>query len=315
VSLPFVRVAGGSLRLGDRPHRFVGVNRYDLLSSARYRCGRHYDDSELARLLSEIAGTGATVLRTWVFSGFTDGGRDFSTLDRLIEGARRHDLRLVLTLENQWRDCSVADPSTADGRKGPAWFAGGWRDSLRPYLEAIGSRYRAEPQILAWQLMNEAESTDADALLGFAEEASALLKAVDPDHLVSLGTIGAGQAGTTGARYKKLHALPTIDLVEAHDYHHDEDPLPRSIADDLAVAWALGKPFFVGEAGIAAPPCSSIQRAARFEEKIRAAFDAGASGYLVWSFYDLSTPTGWDFGPDDPLATVLARTARALLSS
>jgi endo-1,4-beta-mannosidase len=313
----FVGVAGGQLCLDGRPFRFLGANRYDLLSSPRYRCGRHYADDELERLVDEAAATGLRVLRTWAFSTYTDGGRDLAALDRLLDAARRQDLRLVLTLENEWSDCTTPDGSTSDGRKGPAWFAGGWRDTLGPYLDGMVARYRDEPQIAAWQLMNEAECTDAGALRGFADEASARIKAIDPNHLVSLGTIGTGQAGTTGGNYRRLHELAHIDVVEAHDYHHDEIAMPSLIAADLAVARALGKPFVVGEAGIALPtPASEAdrhQRARRFEAKIRAALAAGASGYLVWSFYDLHRPTsGWDFASDDPLADVLRSIAATL---
>ena len=44
------------------------------------------------------------------------------------------------------------------------------------------------------------------------------IKSIDPNHLVSLGTIGSGQCGTSGDYYKQLHAIPTIDLCEVHDY-------------------------------------------------------------------------------------------------
>jgi endo-1,4-beta-mannosidase len=236
-------------------------------------------------------------------------------IDRLIAAGKRHDVRLLLTLENEWQDCTEPDASTADGRKGTAWFAGGWKTTLQPHIERLVARYRDEPQIAMWQLMNEAECPSADALRTFAEEASSLIKSLDGNHLVSLGTIGTGQLGTEGDDYKRLHEIPTIDIVEAHDYHAEREALPEKIAMDMEVARAIGKPFFVGEAGIAAPlpqhPFSFEERAALFDAKLEAAFERGASGYLVWSFYDLTGGNwqGWDFGPGDPLAAVLKRRA------
>jgi hypothetical protein len=98
-------------------------------------CGRGYEDAELARLLDElVASTGARLLRTWAFARFTDGGRDFSTLDRLIAAARARGLRLVLTLENEWRDCTDADATTSDGRKGAAWIAAHWAAGTDGFL-------------------------------------------------------------------------------------------------------------------------------------------------------------------------------------
>jgi endo-1,4-beta-mannosidase len=324
---PFVSARDGALCLDGAPFRFVGVNRYDVASAPPgapgFACGRRYDDATLERMMGELAQLGVRVLRTWAFQSFTAGGTDFSTFDRLIASARRHDVRLALVLENEWRDCTEPD-ATPDGRKGSAWFAGGW---LRPlgaqplsyaeHLDAIVGRYRDEPQIALWQLMNEAEG-DFVSLHDFARRASERVKAIDPNHLVSLGTMGTGQPGTAGFDYLRLHAADTLDLVEAHDYGAERDGFPQALANDLAMARHLGKPFFIGEAGIAAPapahPFSYPERAALFDAKLSAAFAAGVTGYLIWSYYDLSTTNwqGWDFGPGDPLAAVVARHAAAV---
>lgn len=331
-----MRAIGEDLWVAGARLRFVGANRYDLASSppsaGGYVCGRGYEDAELARLLDElVASTGARLLRTWAFARFTDGGRDFSTLDRLIAAARARGLRLVLTLENEWRDCTDADATTSDGRKGAAWFASGWQGAYREHVTRVVSRYRDEPTIAMWQLMNEAESPDGDALLSFARDAAALVKSLDPNHLVSLGTIGTGQAGTDNDRFARLHALDGIDIVEAHDYAQPPtyaeaaEPIPgatatgapraNSIASALATARALGKPFFIGEAGLTAPrPPHAFtveERAAAMDAKIAAHWAAGTDGFLVWSFYDLvpGDPQGWDFDGADPLAAVLRRHA------
>lgn len=330
-----MRAVGEELWAAGARLRFVGANRYDLASSppsvGGYVCGRGYEDAELARLLDElVASTGARVVRTWAFARFTDGGRDFSTLDRLIAAARARGLRLVLTLENEWRDCTDGDPATSDGRKGPTWFAGGWQGAYREHLSRVVARYRDEPAVAMWQLMNEAECPDADALLAFARNASALVKSLDPNHLVSLGTIGTGQAGTDNARFERLHALDGIDVVEAHDYAQPPtyaeaaEPIPgttagapraNSVASALAAAHAVGKPFFIGEAGLTAPrPPHAFtveERAAALDAKIAAHQAVGTDGFLVWSFYDLAPgdPQGWDFDGADPLAAVLRRRA------
>ena len=91
--------------------------------------------------------------------------------------------------------------------------------------------------------------------------------------------------------------------------------LPAKIAADAQVAVELGKPFLIGEAGIAAPtPMYSFsrdERAALFDAKLAAHFSGTTDGFLVWSFYDLSPVNwqGWDFAPQDPLSTVLAKWA------
>ena len=55
-------------------------------------------------------------------------------------------------------------------------------------------------------------------LVDWATDVSGLVKSIDANHLVSLGTIGSGQCGADGPRYQAVHAIPTIDLCEYHDY-------------------------------------------------------------------------------------------------
>jgi mannan endo-1,4-beta-mannosidase len=331
----FVTTANGALFVDAQPFRLIGVNRYDVASfppgSGKYACGNAYSDAQLDQLLSEIvSSTGATVLRTWAFQSFTAGGTDWSSLDRVVAGAKKHGLKLIFTLENEWRDCSEPDSSAADGRKSGAWYRDGYKKptgayplAYRDYVQAVVRRYANEPTVALWQLLNEAESDDAQALLDFTRDVAALVKSLDGRHLVSLGTIGGGQAGTAGAAYRKLHALPQIDLVEAHDYHNESVALPgapgskeNSVYADLADARALGKPFFVGEVGIAAPtpmyPFTVADRAKYMDAKLQATLGAGAVGVLVWSFYDLRADNheGWDFNGADPLAAVLKRYAK-----
>ena len=125
------------------------------------------------------------------------------------------------------------------------------------------SRYKDNPTILAWQLINEAEvkpgasarcSADAATILkSFATDISALIKSIDRNHLVSLGTIGGGQCGAQEAEYQDLHDIPTIDLCEYHDYQ-PHDPMPGDEYNGLQVridqCKGLQKPLFVGETGI-----------------------------------------------------------------
>jgi hypothetical protein len=319
----FVTAQGGDLFLGPQRFRFVGANRYDLASfppgSGKFMCGRGYSDADLDQLMGELANSaGATVLRMWAFQSFTLGATDWSTLDRAVVTAKKHGLRLIFTLENEWQDCTNADPASPDGHKSAAWFATGYKSPLgtaplsyRAYVQAAVARYKDEATLAMWQLLNEAESTDGAALLAFAADMAQVVKAIDKQHLLSFGTIGTGQPGTAGSAYHDLYALAGLDVVEAHDYGAETTAMPGPIGTDVTTAAALGKPFFIGEAGIAAPspmyPYSFADRATYMDAKVKAHWAAGTDGFLIWSFYDLKADNwmGWDFGPTDPLAAVL----------
>ena len=151
----------------------------------------------------------------------------------------------------------------------------------------------------------------AQTLKAFASDVSTEIKRVDPNHLVSLGTIGSGQCGAQGAEYQDIHNLATIDLCEYHDYHSNA-PMPGDAFNGLQVRInqcnALGKPLFIGESGIKPTDVDgTLQgRANVFEQKFDAQFAAGVVGELVWAWNkDASTLDNYNIGPGDPVLAVL----------
>jgi mannan endo-1,4-beta-mannosidase len=147
---------------------------------------------------------------------------------------------------------SVGFESTPHGR------IAGW------CLEVV-NRYRDNPTIMAWQLMNEA-STPADnasgacstssatTLRSFAQDMAGAVKADDQNHLLSLGTVGGGECGTRGTDYQFVYSVPGIDLCEMHDYGPAWEPIPQNpdngLMARLAQCGALNKPLLMGETGI-----------------------------------------------------------------
>jgi hypothetical protein len=234
---PFAGRRGTAFVRHGTPFRPLGVNYYNAAGDPEiFQCGTPLDEPD-ARLDDQFrrirAETGANVVRFWAFRSYTSGGTDWRALDRVIRMAQAHDLMVIPVLENQWADCAHGGPRTAD------WYAGrylepddGYPISYEEYVRRIVTRYRDEPTIFAWMLMNEAEakrpdgSGDPDALYAFAEQMTRLVRELDPNHLVALGVIGRGQPGTADAAFERLHALRTVDLVSYHDYQADQVPLP-----------------------------------------------------------------------------------------
>ena len=317
---PFVTRHGAMLLRNGKPFRFVGVNCYRLLEYA--------DDPE--PVFAPLAAHGVKVVRFWAFQPMCSAVTgDFSRIEKLVAGAKRHDILLLPVLENHWSDCTLSM-----SLKPKEWYAAGWRTNAfgavsLPYgefLRAIGAWFRDEPQILAWQLINEPEiepDTDENfALLRqFARDAARELKHADPHHLVSLGLLGLGQPATARDKFSALHRLGDIDLVSAHDHGYIYDPMPgrdwrdpgNSFYGDLRDAATLGKPFLASESGIPLPWVQGdrSRRAELFRAKLRAFFAAGGAGYLVWNF-EPETDTECGFDADDPLLPALAQAAGEL---
>jgi hypothetical protein len=316
----FVGRSGTSLTLAGQPWRFVGFNDYQLTSlpGGAYYCGRTLDQGTLNSILADAKSSGATAVRTWFFQSYYDLNArrqvvtpSYAAFDRVLSAAAANGLKVIPVLVNEWQDC---EPPSVNKNLG--FFQSGYKAagygyplSLRSYASTVAAHYATDTRIAFWQLGNElesnspggcsasAESAGASALRAFADDMTAAIKAVDPNHLVSLGTIGSGQCGLAGSDYQYVHA-GRVDLCEYHDYGDVTHAIPGDAYNGLAVRFsqcqALGKPLFVGESGIVADTgdygqstgtinSTSLQlRAGFFNAKMTAAFARGAAGYLLW---------------------------------
>ncbi|MEI6085437.1 MAG: cellulase family glycosylhydrolase [Verrucomicrobiota bacterium] len=305
-----------------QPRRFIGVNCFDL---ARY--ADRADD-----IFAHLATNGVRVVRFWAFQKYCGPtGTNFARFDQIIAAGKHHGIQLLPVLENHWKHCTY---NAGLEWKPPAWYDTGWRTekfggaplTYRDYLHAIVRHFQNEPQILAWQLVNEPEiEPDTPAsfatLRRFTRDVSRELKQADPYHPVSLGLLGLGQPATTGQQFRQLHNLPGIDLVTAHDHGYMNEPLAgkdwplveNSLYADLLDARALRKPFIVTEAGIAIEWVNGdrVKRAELFRAKLRAFFAAGGTGYILWN-YEPEPDTNYGFGPTDPVLPMLRQMAAEL---
>ncbi len=305
----------GQLFLDGQRYRFVGLNVYSLASgpagSGLYYCGRQHSDADVDAIMNETVAMGASVIRFSAYQSFTAGGADFSRIDFLVEQARRHGLKLIPVLENQWPDC------TRGGYKYAGWYDagyrrpyGGYRRSFTDHVRTIVGRYRDEPVILMWQVMNEAESRtrlweeDSEALLSFAEDIGSLVKSIDDRHPLCLGTSGLRRPGSGGEDYRRLAGIGVYDVVEAHDYGAETVAWPEIIREARTTAGEAGKPFIIGEVGVRSPPRSRSERARLIRAKLEAAWAADVDGIMIWS-YRAGDGTDRDFEADDPLVETI----------
>ncbi len=171
-------------------------------------------------------------------------------LDFLVAEAGRRGMRLVVFLNNFW-DWSGGMPqylSWATGEPAPGVNVAAWTDynaavtayytdakaqaMNRAHIAMLlgrkntvsGLRYRDDPAIMAWELANEPRRGDVAgreaelfaALLRWADETSAYIHSLDPNHLVTTGSEGAWGCGYSLENFSALHALPGIDYACFH---------------------------------------------------------------------------------------------------
>ena len=129
-------------------------------------------------------------------------------------------------------------------------------------------RYVDDPAIMSWQIGNEPRAFSKDALPDFEKwlaEASALIRSLDPNHLISVGSEGSWGCENDIASYERICADKNIDYCNVHLWpynwswarpDHLIDDLEKScqntkeyIDNHLAVCAKLKKPLVMEEFG------------------------------------------------------------------
>lgn len=323
----FVKTSGTKFTLNGKEFRFVGFNLFDAAATDRYKCAwwpKMSDDELDAAFAAMKNESGTTVVRFWAFQKYTNGAQDWSGVDRVIRLAKKHGLKVIPVIENGQEHCTGNTSLKKYQYNDDTWYTEGYkrvfgsdRLSYRDYVKEIVTKYKDEPAILGWMMMNEADTSKRDAqdqsvLVNFARDIADLISSIDSNHLITVGTQSNGASGASGKDFVAVYGLPQIDFTEAHDWGfwsgNETDPLPGSsdgktlpsvsspdcvktyqakvacqIANSVQV---LKKPFVMGEAGIKAQDSAASRqlRAEAMEKKMKAAFDNGVAGYLIWQW-------------------------------
>lgn len=316
---PFVTASGRNFSSNGSVFKSIGVNRYNLMTTGGtpyIGCGGTFKDSDLVTWFSELKSMGVTSVRFWLFQEFTKSGADLSRFDYLLTLGKQYNVKLIPVFENHWKDC------TQGGSKTSAWYQSGYRSpygtyslSLKDYIGKIVPKYANNPQIMMWQIMNEAESSDSTALYNFAKDVSGYINSLDVNHLVSFGTMGSGQAGASV--YKQIHALSSVDVLEYHDYNSETTALPSTLSDRIKDSISLNKPLIIGEAGInLSDGYTTTARAGYFDNKMSAYFNNNGSLYMIWSYREVNNQdASYGFNFTDPLVKVVNKYSAVFASA
>lgn len=278
-----VRARGTGFTAGGDPVRFVGWNEYELFTrvdQATMHVQTTADGTvlpkgtvrgwqeQIDRQMWEAESKGFTVLRTWAFDENNEAQAfqpapgqynetTFRKLDYIVDSARRHHMRLILTMANYWPDYGgIGQYAKWLGLANKLqWFGdAAAQDLYHRYVTHVVDRvntvngipYRSDPTIFSWEIMNEPRSDCADdptptkqlcdptgvTVRSWIASASAFVKSLDPRHMVSSGGEGHGLVPTgPGQSFQWARAdegdgntpyfvqdVPTIDFLTYHPY-------------------------------------------------------------------------------------------------
>ena len=102
-----------------------------------------------------------------------------------------------------------------------------------------GKKYVDDPAIMAWQIGNEPRAFSKEALPAFEKwlaEASALIRSLDPNHLISIGSEGAWGCEGSYDVWQRISADKNIDYCNVHlwPYNWGWTKAPEATTPDTA---------------------------------------------------------------------------------
>jgi mannan endo-1,4-beta-mannosidase len=223
-------------------------------------------------------------------------------LDVVLAEMAKRGMKAVIYVNNFW-DWSGGMPAYLRWTGNGKWFQQGdpahpWpefadysarfygdakaQDLFRHYLRALvgrvssvtGKPYRDDPTIMAWQLANEPRPGGSEAFgvpnlptyYRWIAETSALIKSLDPRHLVTTGSEGAMGCLEREACVVEAHKPASIDYLTLHvwpnnwgwidpknqpaTYAAGEARCRDYVTRHIAIAKGLGKPLVIEEFGL-----------------------------------------------------------------
>ena len=286
---PFVRRVERSFFLNGDPFRFAGVASWALQQLDQCTSTKPENrEAWTQKAYDGLVPARAKVARFFAFqSSAGPRGNDFTLFDRSVRDARRAGVRLQFVLEHGDGGCSQG------GHRGNAWYAGGYQNpdgnyalSYRDFAESVARRYRDEPTVLGYALLQGFGDGDPSTLVSFVNEMGQLLHGVAPSQLLSLDLGWNRTNDSSGATYRTLQQLPTVDFVDVDDFSF-EDALEPLDAALLRTLGGIDKPAVVGEGAFLLGGSDKValeKRADRARERITQWKAWGFSGALLWAY-------------------------------
>ena len=146
-----------------------------------------------------------------------------------------------------------------------------------------GIKYKDDPAIFAWDLMNEPEVSSIPLAQSWMRELSAHVKSIVPKHLLCSGSEGFYN-GNGGSEPDTELALPDIDFGTWHTYpvYHNitPDDVVALVKRHAATAARIGKPVILQEFGYSEKQPDQAEVYRKWTEAVRS--DPNAAGWIVW---------------------------------
>jgi hypothetical protein len=223
----------------------------------------------------------------------------FERLDRAIGWARRHQVYIILDLHAvqgwQNRGWHCDNPT----REAAFWGQKVFEDRAVALWETLARRYRDEPFIAGYNVMNEPDAAQARWLNHFNRRVTEAIRAIDPDHILFLEGNHYSQdfdeleppfdANTVYSSH--LYLDPGLDFLEypsvTGGVAYDRAWLEQVYLDRSAYARAHGVPHWMGEFGaIFSVPALEASRLRLLADMLEL-MHAQGDHWTIWTYKDI----------------------------
>ncbi len=180
-----------------------------------------------------------------------------------------------------------------------------------------GMDYANDATIMSWELANEPRPMDSSAIepyKNWVQSTSSLIKSIDKNHLVTIGTEGVISTFYNEELYNAIHANQNIDYATMHlwpkTWQWYNGPSQHAVSDTslektkqyieqhASLAKKLNKPIVIEEFGLhrdgnSFDPKSSVKNRNKYYDFVfEIGIANGVSGYNFWGF--AGTPTNYN---------------------
>jgi hypothetical protein len=277
----FVRPFKTEFVAGGRPFRYVGWNEYELFTRTDTTTS-HIDETidgqvipkgttltwqyQIDKEMLEAQKHHLTVLRTWAFDENNEAQafqnpvgtyneNTFQKLDYILASAKKHGIRVILTLANYWGDYGGINAYTSQlGLPSKLLFYtdATARAEYEAYVAHLVNRvntvdgvtYKNDPTIFSWELMNEPRDSCSDdpvycdasgkTLANWVTQEATYIHSIDKNHMVDAGFEGHGLVQTPSGPYQwagttegqgndpyVAQAVKGVDFLSFHPYPNE----------------------------------------------------------------------------------------------
>lgn len=296
---------GSEFSNGGNRFRFIGAN---IRGLAHFGGGDIMPRASTAMIdenLTALAAMGVKVVRFYAPCRYVDAAANVSRLGALLDKLAAKGLLGIVCFTDQFPTgfCPQGDWDyyiPQENRQtvlDDEWFRTGYLVNYEPYVALAVSTLKTKTAIFAWELGNELSChDDPDAIVAFARDMAARIKAEDPSHMVTTGFMSLDNTKIGANMGELIYGDDNIDFMTRHIYSGMDDIHPMAYSVDDVVWSRVQKPIVIEEFGWLG---SRGNRVTNTQAQVTKWFGLGARGFMQWGYqsqaYNFDDFESWDF--------------------